>query len=376
MRSSTRRALVGLGLALGLLVSFGACRLRVPKEQRMLPEAPGSGSSTAAAAPGTTLREAAAHHERKIGVALATWFMDDPRYGELAARQYDSLTPENEMKWYATEPQPGQFDFTGGDRLVGFAKAHGMRVRGHTLVWHNQLAPWVKGLSGDDLKRAMLAHVTGTAGHFRGKLAQWDVVNEAVDADGELRRDSPFTALGQGYLADAFHAAHAADPTALLFYNDYDIEDLESPKSQGAYRLVKSLKDAGVPIHGMGFQMHLDPRHWPSSEVMQRTLEKFAGLGLYIELTEIDIPVGEIPGTLEQKLMAQKELMRGVVRACLAVKLCTGMTIWGLSDRQSWLSSAEWAPLRGNGPHLPLPYDVDYRIKPMFDGIVEALAAP
>jgi endo-1,4-beta-xylanase len=322
------------------------------------------------------LRDAAGKRSRKIGVALATWFFDHPLYGELAARQYDSLTPENEMKWYAVEPQPGQFDFKGGDRLVSFAKEHGMRVRGHTLVWHNQLAPYVKRLSGDELRRAMSSHVTGTAEHYRGQIAQWDVVNEAVGDDGELRKDSPFTALGPAYLEMAFKAAHAADPAAKLYYNDYDIEDFAWPKSQGAYRLVKSLKDAHVPIHGMGFQVHVDPRRWPTSEVMQKTFEQFAALGLDIELTEIDIPVGEIPGTTEQKLAAQKEIVRGIVRACLAVPRCTGMTIWGLTDRHSWLASPEWARLRGNGPHLALPFDEGYRPKPMHAGILEALAAP
>jgi endo-1,4-beta-xylanase len=369
------RVWLPLAAVSALLVLFGACRLRVPKEQRVTAGASSGGVPGASGPARPTLRSAAAARDKKLGVALATWFFDDPAYAELAAREYDSLTPENEMKWYSVEPEPGRFDFTGGDRLVGFAKAHGMRVRGHTLVWHNQLAPWVKRLSGDQLRQAMLRHVTETATHFKGQIAQWDVVNEAVGDGGELREDSPFTALGPGYLAEAFRAAHAADPGAQLFYNEYDVENLDWPKSEGTYRLVKELKESGVPIHGMGFQMHLDPRRWPSSEVMQRTLEKFAALGLWIELTEIDIPLGEIPGTLEQKLSAQKELMRGVARACLAVKLCTGMTLWGLTDRHSWLASPEWEKIRGQGPHLALPFDAGYRPKPMLDGLLEALAA-
>jgi endo-1,4-beta-xylanase len=364
--------------ALGVAASLAACRPRKPVEPWTTP-APGTRAPAGDAGPVDASREplktAGARRERKIGVALATWFFEHPFYGRLAAHEFDSLTPENEMKWYAVEPQPGQFDFSGADRLVSFAKEHGMRVRGHTLVWHNQLAPWVKRLSGDDLARAMLNHVTRTAEHFRGQLAQWDVVNEAVGDDGELRKDSPFTALGPEYLDRAFKAAHAADPEARLYYNDYDVEDLESPKSQGAYRLVKRLKDAHVPIHGMGFQMHLDPRRWPTPEVMQKTLERFADLGLDIELTELDIPVGEIPGTMEQKLVAQTELARGVVRACLAVPRCKGITFWGLTDRHSWLASPEWAHLRGKGPHLPLPFDENYRPKPMVNGILEALRA-
>jgi endo-1,4-beta-xylanase len=372
-------ALVGIAIALAL--SAGGCRLR-KKAQDPASAGPASGASTQASAThadvaaAPPLRDAAARRGRKIGVALATWFFDHPLYAELAFRQYDSLTAENEMKWYAIEPQPGEFDFKGGDRLVTFAKEHGMRVRGHTLVWHSQLAPYVKRLSGAELGRAMLNHVTTTVEHYRGQIAQWDVVNEALGDDGELRKDSPFTALGPEYIEMAFKAASGADPAARLFYNDYDIEDHESPKSQGAYRLVKALKEARVPIHGVGFQMHVDPRRWPTPAVMQKTLEKFATLGLDIELTEIDVPLGELPGALEQKLAAQKELTRGVVRSCLAVPRCTGMTIWGLTDRHSWLASPEWAPLRGKGPHLALPFDENYQPKPMHAGMLEAFAAP
>jgi endo-1,4-beta-xylanase len=365
-------------LPVSLLMSLGLsdCRLRQPPQPESSSSGPSGVTTTLPAedATGPTLKQAAAPSGRKLGVALATWFFSNPAYPELAAREFDSLTPENEMKWYAVEPRPGEFDFRAGDKLVAFAREHGMRVRGHTLVWHNQLAAWVKPLEPAALHDAMLRHVTKTAEHYKGRIAQWDVVNEAVGDDGKLRVDSPFTALGPSYLGDAFRAAHVADPQALLFYNDYDIEAPDSPKTQGAYELVKGLKESGAPIHGIGFQMHVDPRRWPSSEDMQRTFERFAALGLFVELTEIDVPLGEIPGTSEQKLAAQKEITRGIVRACLAVKSCTGMTLWGLTDRYSWLATAEWAPMRGNGPHLALPFDEAFRRKPMHAGIVEALA--
>jgi endo-1,4-beta-xylanase len=373
------RILVCWFSALWFAALGGACRPRKPVEPWATPTPAGSTTSVAAAAVDDSrepLKEAAAKRGRKLGVALATWFFDHPHYGPLAAREFDSLTAENEMKWYALEPRPGEFDFRAADRLVRFAKDHGMRVRGHTLVWHNQLAPWVKRLSGDDLGRAMLNHISGAMEHFEGQIEQWDVVNEAVDENGELRKDSPFTALGPSYLEMAFKVAHGEDREARLYYNDYDIEDLESPKSQGVYRLLKSLKEARVPIHGIGFQMHVDPRRWPTPEVMQKTFERFGELGLDIELTEIDVPVGELPGNLNQKLATQKELTRGVVRACLAVPRCKGLTFWGLTDAHSWLRSPEWAPLRGKGPHLPLPFDESYRPKPMVDGILEAFRAP
>jgi endo-1,4-beta-xylanase len=336
------------------------------------PSAPLSSAAGSGAA-ALSLREAAAPTGAKVGVALATYFMSDARYEQVAAREFDSVTPENEMKWGATEPSPGSFRFEAGDRLVGLAERHAMRVRGHTLVWHNQLAPWVSGLSDGELRAAMLRHVRELTLHWKGRIAQWDVVNEAVDDSGKLRQDSPFTRLGPGYLAEAFRAAHEADPGALLFYNDYDIEAFDSPKTQGAYELVKGLKESGAPIHGIGFQMHVDPRAWPSSQEMQRNFERFAKLGLSVELTEIDVPLGEIPGSAEQKLAKQSELARGVAEACLAVPACSGMTFWGLTDKHSWLSTPEWGPRKGRGPHLPLLFDENYRPKPMHSGLVEAL---
>jgi endo-1,4-beta-xylanase len=363
-------------LALGRLAALICAAGCVGTSANAPPSSEGSSTSAPPSQPGASisLREAALPTKRKVGVALATWFMGAPAYSEVAAREFDSLTAENEMKWYATEPSPGKFTFEAGDRLVDFAEKNGMRVRGHTLVWHNQLAPWVKGLAPAELKAAMLRHVRETAGHYKGRIAQWDVVNEAVDDVGKLRENSPFTALGPGYIAEAFRAAHAADPQALLFYNDYDVEAPDSPKTRGAYELVKGLKESGVPIHGMGFQMHVDPRNWPSPEAMQQTLERFAKLDLLVELTEIDVPLGEIPGSLEQKLARQSDLYRGVVRACLAVPACTGMTFWGLTDENSWLSTEEWGPKKGRGPHLPLLFDESYRKKPAHDGVVRALA--
>jgi endo-1,4-beta-xylanase len=321
------------------------------------------------------LREVAARAHRHLGTAVATYHFDDPGYRPAAAATFDSLTPENEMKWQTVEPRPGTFNFGAGDALVAFATAHRMRVRGHTLVWHNQLAPWAKALSGDALHAAMIRHIQGVAGHFKGRIAQWDVVNEAIaEGDsGALREDSPFTPLGPTFIDDAFRAAHEADPQALLFYNDYDIEAPDAPKSQAAYALVKRLKESGVPIHGVGFQMHVDPRHWPSADEMRTTFERFAALGVAIEITEMDVPIGEIPGTREEKLERQKALTHDIVAACVGVPQCTGITFWGVTDKYSWLASPEWGRLRGRGPHDPLPLDDNYAPKPMYWGIAEAL---
>jgi endo-1,4-beta-xylanase len=300
--------------------------------------------------------------------------LNDPAFAKVAARHFDSLTPENEMKWDTIEPQQGSFHFEPADLLVAFAAQNQMRVRGHVLVYHKQLASWVKGLSGDALRAAMLAHVRGVAGHYKGKVAQWDVINEALSNDGELTSESLFTALGPTYFDEAFRAAHEADPQALLFYNDYDIEGGSSPKIEGLFRLLKRLKDAQVPIHGVGLQMHVDPRHWPSAAEIRQNIERLAALGLVVEITEMDVPVGEVPGGLAQKLQAQRVLTHDIVAACMAVKACTGVTFWGITDAHTWLNDPEWARLRGSMPHLPLPFDGEYHPKPMFTAIANAFA--
>lgn len=341
----------------------------------------GEGHGAAANANGGTamttnpdsLRALAKARQRHVGVALATWHFSDSRYSATARAEFDSLTAENEMKWQTVEPQPGSFAFEAGDKLVAFAEQQGMRVRGHTLVWHNQLAPWVNTLSGERLRSAMVAHIQGTVGHWKGRIAQWDVVNEALADDGELRKESVFSQLGPGYIADAFHAAHEADPNAELVYNDYETEGDEGKKSDGMYRLVKQLKERGAPIHGVGFQMHVDPRRWPSVASIQRNFERYAALGLFIELTEMDIPVGELTGSAQEKLEQQKKIAHDIVAACLAVPACKAITFWGLADPQSWLATPRWGQLRGRGPHLPLLFDADYRRKPVFDGVAAAL---
>jgi endo-1,4-beta-xylanase len=359
---------------ISILVQTGCIDVQTPAQPAPA-VAPGPNGLSSATTP--TLREAGARVHRRVGTAVVTWHFDDPNYRPAAARHFDSLTPENEMKWATVEPEPGRFEFEAGDALVAFASEHGMRVRGHTLVWHNQLAPWAKSLSGDALRAAMLRHIEGVAGHFKGRIAEWDVVNESI-AEGEsgaLREASPFTSLGPTYLDDAFRAAHQADPQALLFYNDYDIEAPGAAKSEAAYRLVKRLKDSGVPIHGIGFQMHVDPRRWPSGDAIRQNFERFAALGLLVEITEMDVPLGELPGSGDEKLQRQRAITQDIVAACMAVPQCSGITFWGVTDKYSWLNTPEWGPMRGRGPHDPLPLDADYAPKPMYLGALDALGS-
>ncbi len=320
-----------------------------------------------------TLRKAAEKSGRWIGAALGTYHLGDATYSAVAATEFNYLTPENEMKWIVTERAPSEFDFVGGDALVAFAEEHQMRVKGHCLVWYSQLPNWVKALeTADEVRLAMTRHIQQVAGHFRGKIAAWDVVNEAID-DGNANalRDNVFLQyLGEGYIDEAFHLARAADPGALLFYNDYSIEGLGG-KSDAAYALVKRLVESGVPIDGVGLQMHIGVGY-PSAADIESNIRRLGDLGLLVNISEFDVNLCDYPGDQSAKFEVQRQRYHDVVAACLAVPKCQAITLWGVTDKYSWLnrfmpcSSPDEAP-------WGLPWDDSYVRKPAWMGIADAL---
>jgi endo-1,4-beta-xylanase len=276
-----------------------------------------------AAHAGTTLGSSAAEKGRYFGAAVGTYKFSDGTYMSVLNREFNSLVAENEMKWDATEPQRGSFNYGGGDRIVSHARANGMSMRGHTLLWHAQQPGWAQGLSGGDLRNAAINHVTQVATHFRGQIYAWDVVNEAfADGGSGGRRDSNLQRTGNDWIEAAFRAARAADPGAKLCYNDYNTDGINA-KSTGVYNMVRDFKARGVPIDCVGFQSHLGtgiPGDY------QANLQRFADLGVDVQITELDVQQGG----------NQAGIYATVTRACLAVSRCTGITVWGVRDCDSW----------------------------------------
>ncbi|MFJ2580885.1 endo-1,4-beta-xylanase [Kitasatospora aureofaciens] len=318
-----------------------------------------------AGAAGTSLRSLAQARGIYFGASLAQSDLNNPSLTAVAGREFGMLTPANEMKWDTTEPRPGSFDFAPGDRIASYARANGMRLRGHTLVWHNQLPSWVRGLPADQLRAAMRRHITAEAGHYKGQVYAWDVVNEAFNEDGSFRTDDPFhNALGDGYIADALRTARAADPNAKLYLNDYNIEGLNA-KSDAMYRLVKSLKSQGVPIDGVGFQAHFVVGQVPAS--LKANLQRFTALGVDVAITELDDRI-QLPAN-SAALARQAEDYAGVVRTCLAVPRCVGITQWDVGDPDSWI------PGTFPGYGAATMFDNSYRPKPAYTASAAALAA-
>ncbi len=289
----------------------------------------GSGSSA--------LKALAARSGLKIGTAVNTDQLGaNARYDAITRDQFSSVTPENVMKWDAIEPQRGELDFAAADELVAFAKKNKQLVRGHTLVWYNQLPQWLvdigPSLTKQQATQILRQHIRDEMGHFKGKIWQWDVVNEAFEEDGTLRNNLWLQKIGPDYIAKAFRWAHEADPKALLFYNDYNIE-YGGPKQEATYALVKQLKKDRVPIDGVGFQTHLDTQY--DIPDLQSTMQRFAKLGLKTAETEVDVRTTLPVTAVEQS--AQKAGYSETLQACLLVKACISYTVWGFGDAYSWI---------------------------------------
>ena len=290
---------------------------------------------------------------RLAGVAVRADRLDDAGYAA-ALTAFGSVTPENELKWEVTEPERGRYDFGAADRIVDFATRHGMAVRGHVLVWHLQNPGWLNDLSPAELQRALADHIRTLMRRYAGRIEEWDVVNEAVADGGRLRRSVWLDKLGPGYIALAFRLAHEADPSATLFYNDYGAEG-EGTKADAVYRLAAVLKRDGTPIDGIGLQAHVDTAPPPG---YARNIDRFAKLGLRIELTEIDVR------TKGDEAAAQAQQYARLVDGCPP---CTRFTVWGLDDADSWVPGAY--PGFGNATLL----DGELRPKAAFDAFRTAL---
>jgi endo-1,4-beta-xylanase len=307
-------------------------------------------NGTAAAA--TTLGASAAEHGRYFGTALSSGKLNDNAYTTIAGREFNMVTPENEMKWDATEPSQNNFSWGQADQIVNFATSHNQRVRGHALAWHSQQPPWAQNLSGTALRNAMLNHVTTVATHYRGRIFAWDVVNEAfADGGSGARRDSNLQRTGNDWIEAAFRAARAADSGAKLCYNDYNIDDWNAAKTQAVAAMIRDFKNRGVPIDCVGLQSHFTGgSSYPGN--YRSTLSNFAALGVDVHITELDIT------------NANATAYGNVVNDCYAVSRCAGITVWGVRDSDSWRSGES-----------PLLFDGSGNKKAAYTSVLNALNA-
>ncbi|AUX39566.1 uncharacterized protein SOCE26_009600 [Sorangium cellulosum] len=330
------------------------------------------------AASARTLREAGenANPPILIGAAISGSGLNDNGYKSVAAAEHNYVTAENEMKWDALEPTPGSFSYGSADNIVNWAVQNGMQVKGHTLVWHNQLPGWASSLSGAAaVEQAIRRHIENVMGHFKDRIHTWDVVNEAVITDSDTGVGNPrmrpsvfFNALGERYLDLAFEIAREQDPDAKLYYNDYSIDALNE-KADFVYEMVKGMVERGVPIDGVGFQMHIGP---PNNEAggpdVAANLRRFADLGLEVLISEMDINRCSNQVTAEEQLTYYHD----IVEACFLMPECVGITFWGINDGRSWLNGWSGALCNGQSSQSLL-FDDRYQKKETYNKVMDAL---
>lgn len=300
-------------------------------------------------------------------------FTDDEDYRAFLTEEVSSLTPENQLKWEFLRPSQDEYDFAGSDAVVEFAQENGQVVRGHTLLWHSQNPAWLEegDFSADELRGMLRDHVMTVVGRYAGQIEQWDVANEVIDDDGNLRLEENIfiRELGPEIIGEAFHWAHEADPDAALFINDYNVEWI-GPKSDAYYELVQELLADGVPIDGFGIQGHLSTQY-PFPGDMTDNLRRFADLDLQLAITEADVRI-VLPAdgvATEEQLDEQAEYYRGMLDACLAVDACASFTLWSPLDAYSWV------PYFFEGEGAAGVLDDDVARKPAYVELLSALDA-
>jgi endo-1,4-beta-xylanase len=272
------------------------------------------------------------------------------------------------MKFSSLQPTRGGYRHTQADSMVAFARANGMKVRGHTLAWYNQVPAWATSgsFTKDEAKALLDDHIRNVVGHFKGQLAAWDVVNEAFnDGSASLRPGVWADRIGREYIEQAFRTARATDPDVPLFYNDYSIEGLGA-KSDSVYALLRDLKARGVPVDGVGMQMHLIVGQLPSSASMRQNFDRFAALGLKIQITELDIRM-PVPSTAAS-LQTQAQNYRDVFSLCVQTPACDMIVMWGFTDRASWV------PSTFSGQGEALLFDAGFQPKPAYTAVNDLLS--
>lgn len=316
--------------------------------------------------PSPSLKVLAEQSNIFVGAAMETRHLKDPIFAKTFASQFNQLTPENEMKWSYIHPERNRFDFSKGDELVAFAEKHDMAVKGHALVWHIQNPDWLtkQKWTATELEKVLEDHIKTVVGHYKGKVKYWDVVNESFNENGTYRETLWYEVLGERYLELAFKFAHEADPDAILFYNDYSNEGM-GPKSNAIFRKVKGMVEEGVPIHGVGFQLHLMGDHSIGEATVARNIERLKDLGLKIHFTEVDVRIRD--DAKQFTIDAQSRLFSRLMDFAIYYPEVDMYTTWGVTDKYSWIPG--WFPGYGRG----LMFDENYKPKKAFDAVYSSL---
>ncbi|MEI8405965.1 MAG: endo-1,4-beta-xylanase [Actinomycetes bacterium] len=317
-----------------------------------------------------SLRDLADRLGLRIGTTIAASRLGDATYAGLLSGQFNSVTPENDLKWLLVQPTPGDWQFGAADTDLSFAEANHIEFWGHNLIYNQDEnnAPWVRSLTNpDQLRQAVKTEIQTVVGRYRGRIHRWDVVNEPLATGGTKRQKSVFQRLlGPRWIDWCFRLAHEADPSAELWLNEYGTEWVPG-KFQAMVKLVKGMQRRGVPIQGVGLELHGTSTSGPDVATLLAEMRTLSHMGLDIAYTEVDVP---IPPRDQKALRLQAHAYGRIVSTCLQVSRCREITTWGLDDGHTWLDHRGWFPT----PTRPLLFAKDLAPKPAFTAVQSCLA--
>lgn len=330
-----------------------------------------------------SLRAHAQAHGLLVGCAVMPQkFASEPDYANAVAQQANLLVAESCMKWAALRPAPDKYDFRAADELLGFAQAHGQKLRGHNLCWHEALPGWFAStVNKGNARRLLTEHIETVAGRYSGKIHSWDVVNEAVDvksgrADG-LRKTPWLEMIGPDYLDLAYRTARKADPHALLTYNDYSIEKDtpdDTAKRARVLQLVRDFQSRGVPIDAVGVQSHLTAGDPLPGSGLREFVRELRRMKLQVFATEMDVNDAKLPAAIPERDADVAKVYRHYADLMLGEPNVTALLTWGITDRYTWLDGPKRARADGQ-PQRCLPLDAEYRPTPSYFALRDALDA-
>eukprot|EP00815_Leptocylindrus_aporus_P006476 CAMPEP_0116059322 /NCGR_PEP_ID=MMETSP0322-20121206/5722_1 /TAXON_ID=163516 /ORGANISM="Leptocylindrus danicus var. apora, Strain B651" /LENGTH=406 /DNA_ID=CAMNT_0003543671 /DNA_START=84 /DNA_END=1304 /DNA_ORIENTATION=- len=339
-----------------------------------------------------TLREVASEACKCIDVGVAVLpklLLNEDVYASTVRSEFNAIVVEHHMKWAplcqdlpgpieeGTEStRVGRYDFHHCDQIVDFGLRHGMKVKGHVLVWHVTTPSWVQNMTAEELSEQIRRHIFTTMGHFRGRIKYWDVVNEALAPDGSLANNIFLEKLGPGYIEQCFRWAHEADPNAFLIYNDNKVEGCglgdHSRKADAFYELLKNLKAKNTPVHGAGIQAHFNAagvglQRPPTPIAVKRQIRRLGDLGLRVNISEMDVRISKLPMDENMRTNAQCDIYRDIVSAALSESSFDGIWLWGFTDAHTWIKHFYY-----DGDQ-PLLFDKDFKKKKSYYAFRDAL---
>lgn len=323
----------------------------------------------------TTLRSLAENRGLYIGAAVDIELLrTDKEYRELLAREFNMITPENAMKWWALQDEQDKFTFKDADDIVSFAKENNLAVRGHTLVWDKKLPKWLTeaNLSKYEVESLVKNHIQTVVSHFKGQLYAWDVVNEALTSMGLDEQSFLFKAMGSNYIHQVFRWTHEADSKTKLFYNEWGA-DVPNKKHEAMYKMLEDMVKERVPIHGVGLQMHVGlgsarlAEDIPAVGEVKMAIDKIGKLGLEVHITEMDVQIQGGTGSVEERLKEQAVVYKNILQEALSCPNFKALVQWGVNDKYSWIHDF-------TGQHdAPLLFDENNKPKPAYFAIKELL---